>query len=161
MDSARQVPPIPIALEPTNAVFNFDSQPCQCAVGLLSGVAQVLSRRFFLGRDAVGMKFGNALIALIGQTQQAATQSHFAALEQAQVVGAPFACGNGDKLPSIQVNYNLRLQRMPLVLAKAISGKNYSPRFCRAVVGTLFFLVAQWSLQSHPQPQPPKLGSAC
>jgi hypothetical protein len=74
MDSARKVPPsIAVtfgqdaeALKKPNAVFHYDAQPCQGTIGLLVGITQGLFGRFFLGRDAVGMQLGNALIALVG-----------------------------------------------------------------------------------------------
>lgn len=61
-------------------------------------------------------------------------------LEQAQVVGTPFACGNRQKLPRLKVNHQLSFERVAFMLALATSGKKPSPRFCRAIVSTLFFL---------------------
>jgi len=74
MDSAREVAPsiavtlkkIRSSLAPSNAVFDFDAQSCQGAIGLLIVIAQGFSRQLFLWRDAVGMNFGDALIALVG-----------------------------------------------------------------------------------------------
>lgn len=116
-------------------MLDFDAQPCEGTVGLLLVIAQAFAGRLFLGRDAVGTNFSDALIAVVSSTQRHLREPDFTTLEQAQVMGATFACNNREKLSLLKVNYHLSFGRVTLVLA--------------AVVSPLFSWGAQWQLQSR------------
>lgn len=63
------------------------------------------------------MNSSNPLIPFVGEAQQNVAEVDFSVLKQAQVVHSPFARRNCKKLPTLEVNHQLRFERMPFVLA--------------------------------------------
>jgi len=64
-------------------MLNLDSQASEGAIGLLLVIAQALARRLLLRCDAVGMDFGNPLIALVCKTHRPPREAKLTLLEQA------------------------------------------------------------------------------